>query len=171
LVTIANSGETIFIPAVSARACMIVRKVVPGRAIGTVVFTHCPPSTLAQVRTPALPMFPTPPRFFQSLMFRCPAPGHRKFTLIFSDQPYSINSLNRGRVSGVRSPHEAILKPGCSHATTRILTARFYSGLPGAAGNVVTAKERIKRVSRGKWTSFKPHQNEYRTNAVATLAW
>src|ERR1051326_3788688 len=70
LMAIANSGEPVFVPAKSARACMVVGKIIPGIAVGTIVFAHRAPGTLAQIRTPTLPMFLELPRLFEPPCFR-----------------------------------------------------------------------------------------------------
>ena len=69
LVTIADAGDAVFVPAIGARTGMIVRKVIPRRAARAVVFAHRAPGTFAQIRSPALPMFGSLTRFFQSLFF------------------------------------------------------------------------------------------------------
>src|SRR5262249_14879434 len=47
LMVIANSGEAILAPVISARSGLIVREVSPGVAILAVIFTHRAPLTLA----------------------------------------------------------------------------------------------------------------------------
>ena len=59
LVAIADAGEAVLVPAVGARAGVIVRKVVPGVAVGAVVLAHRAPGALAEVRPPALPVSTT----------------------------------------------------------------------------------------------------------------
>ncbi len=56
LVLVADTGNTVFAPAISAAARLVVGEIIPGVAIGTVVFTHCPPLALAEVRPPATPL-------------------------------------------------------------------------------------------------------------------
>ena len=56
LVAIADAGKAVFVPAVGSRAGVIVRKVLPGVAIGAVVFAHRAPGAFAQIGSPALPV-------------------------------------------------------------------------------------------------------------------
>ncbi len=56
LMTIRDSGEPVFIPAVGTGASMIVRERFPRSAVRTVVFPDRPPGPFAEVWPPALPM-------------------------------------------------------------------------------------------------------------------
>jgi len=57
LVAVANSSNAIFIPAVGAGARVVVGQIIPGGAVGTVILTHRAPGALAQIWSPALPVF------------------------------------------------------------------------------------------------------------------
>src|SRR6185436_11524879 len=50
LMSIRDSCDSIFVPAVSARPSVIVWKVVPGGAVRTVIFTNRAPGTFAEIR-------------------------------------------------------------------------------------------------------------------------
>src|SRR5262249_5481126 len=52
---VAKARQAVLAPAVSTRARLIVREVIPGGAMGAVVLAHGPPLALAQVRSPELP--------------------------------------------------------------------------------------------------------------------
>lgn len=67
--TIRDSGEPVFIPAVRTRASMIMRKRFPRSAVGTIVFSNRPPGSFTEVRPPALPMLLTESILFQPLPF------------------------------------------------------------------------------------------------------
>src|SRR6266545_1215281 len=69
LLTIADSGQTVFVPAVGARPRVIVWKIVPGSATGAVVFAHRAPGAFAHVGPPALPMRFTIARFLKPSFF------------------------------------------------------------------------------------------------------
>src|SRR5439155_25851258 len=69
LVTVADAGDAVLIPAIGSGSRLIVRKVFPGVAIRAVVLADGAPRTLAQVRAPALPMRPLLPRAFQPDFF------------------------------------------------------------------------------------------------------
>src|SRR5262245_42648714 len=69
--TIADAGDSVFVPAIGARAGMVVRKITPRIAIGTVVFAHRSPSTLGQKRSPAVPMPDPLPGHLQPDAFLC----------------------------------------------------------------------------------------------------
>jgi hypothetical protein len=56
LKAVAESGQSVFIPAIGAAARLIVRKVIPGVSIRTIVFPHSAPGTLGQVGPPFLPI-------------------------------------------------------------------------------------------------------------------
>src|SRR5262249_33430129 len=70
LMAVANGGEPILVPAVSARAGLVVRKIFPGFAGGAVVLANCAPGTVTDVRPPALPVRLTSSRFFETFFFR-----------------------------------------------------------------------------------------------------
>src|SRR6516162_8706365 len=69
LMTIANAAQAVLTPAISSRARVVMRNIIPGGATGAVVFPHCAPLPLAQVRTPPLPVHRALPRFLQPLFF------------------------------------------------------------------------------------------------------
>jgi hypothetical protein len=54
---VGQSRQAVFTPAVGAGARLIVREVIPGVSALAVVLTHRAPLSLAQVRTPASPLF------------------------------------------------------------------------------------------------------------------
>src|SRR5205085_11034188 len=55
LLVVRNSGQSVFAPAVRARARLIVAEVIPRVATGAIVFTHRAPLPLREVRAPFLP--------------------------------------------------------------------------------------------------------------------
>src|SRR5215467_9108879 len=69
--TVTDPGNAVLIPAIRPGSGVIVRQVLPGIAVWTVVLANSAPRALAQVRTPSLPMRPSLPRFFQSKLFVC----------------------------------------------------------------------------------------------------
>ena len=54
--SIAKAGKTVLIPPIGARARVFVREILPGLAIGTVVFTHRAPRAFADVWPDCLPV-------------------------------------------------------------------------------------------------------------------
>ena len=56
LMAVADAGQSVLVPPISPRPRMVVRKVLPGAAVGAVVFAHRAPRALAQERTPAVPV-------------------------------------------------------------------------------------------------------------------
>src|SRR5690349_5517538 len=69
LVTVADSADAVFAPTISTRTGVVVRKILPGRAVGAVVFANRAPLALGKIRAPALPMFLACARFFQAMVF------------------------------------------------------------------------------------------------------
>src|SRR5579859_2693406 len=55
LVAIADSCDTVFTPAIGLAARHVVGKELPGAAIGTVIFAHAAPRTLADIGSPLAP--------------------------------------------------------------------------------------------------------------------
>ena len=55
LMLVRNPGQPIFTPAIDARTRVVVREILPGIAIGGVVFAHRTPCAFAKVRSPAAP--------------------------------------------------------------------------------------------------------------------
>src|SRR6185295_10323226 len=66
---IANAGEAVLVPAVSAGSCMVVRERFPGCTIWTIVLAHGSPRPFAQIGAPAFPMAFAPRVFIQALLF------------------------------------------------------------------------------------------------------
>ncbi len=56
LVIVADSGDAVFGPAIGPRARVIVREIIPRRAVGAVVFARIAPGSFREVRAPAPPM-------------------------------------------------------------------------------------------------------------------
>src|SRR5262245_2094219 len=67
--TVGDSGNSIFVPTVGTRSRVIVREVIPGRAVSTVIFTHGAPRALTEIWSPSFPVLGAFSRFFQSLGF------------------------------------------------------------------------------------------------------
>jgi hypothetical protein len=55
LLEIANSTDAILAPAIGARPSVIVREIIPGIAVGAVIFPHRSPGALRQIRPPQMP--------------------------------------------------------------------------------------------------------------------
>jgi len=55
LLGIGESGNAVFAPSIGAAACVVVRKIVPGIAMRTVVLAHGAPLALTEVWPPSLP--------------------------------------------------------------------------------------------------------------------
>ena len=81
LVPVADAGDAVFAPAVGARARVVVREILPRRAVRAVILAHGSPLALAEVRSPALPMDLALLRFQQSFFFA------RHGRVILPDQP------------------------------------------------------------------------------------
>src|SRR5215470_15124446 len=91
--TVANAGDSILVPAVGPGSGVVVGQVFPRVAVRAVVFANRAPGTLAEVRTPALPMRPPLAYLFESMFFF----GHsnvslRVTTKAVSAAEYSPNS-------------------------------------------------------------------------------
>src|SRR6185503_18305790 len=71
LVTVADSRDPVLVPAVGSGPGLVMRKILPGIAVWTVIFADGAPGTLAQVGTPALPVGALFARFFQPELFSC----------------------------------------------------------------------------------------------------
>ena len=52
---VGQTGHPVFIPPVGTGPSVIMREVAPGVTVVAVVFAHCPPRALGQVRTPLVP--------------------------------------------------------------------------------------------------------------------
>src|SRR5260370_31915826 len=68
-------ADPVFSPAIGPAACVIVRKIFPGRAVLAVILAHRSPLPLAEIRPPAPPMF-TVPYFLEAQSLgaaKCPA--------------------------------------------------------------------------------------------------
>ena len=69
LMTVADSCNAVFAPAISARARVVVREIFPSRAVRAVIFADRAPLALGKVGTPALPVFLARARFFEAAVF------------------------------------------------------------------------------------------------------
>jgi len=57
LLLIGDASHAVLVPPVSAGARLVMAEVLPGRAVGAVVFTHRAPRTLGKIRAPKPPVF------------------------------------------------------------------------------------------------------------------
>src|ERR1700758_2495398 len=69
LFPVADTRQSVFVPAVGSGARLIVRKVLPGIAIGAVILAHRAPAALTEIRPPSFPVFPACSGFRQSNFF------------------------------------------------------------------------------------------------------
>ena len=80
LVVVGDAEDTVFTPAVGARAGVVVGEVVPGGAVRGVILSHCPPLPVGQIRAPAPPVGRPRARLLEPSLF-CRhgslAPSHR----------------------------------------------------------------------------------------------
>src|SRR5207237_900484 len=56
LAPVADSGQAVLVPAIRARAGVVVREVIPRRAVRAVILADGAPGALGEVRPPALPV-------------------------------------------------------------------------------------------------------------------
>src|SRR5262249_1154516 len=68
LMAIRNASDAVFAPAVSARAGMIMREIVPGRAVGAVVLADRAPLALGKIGSPPFPVHLARARLFKPSM-------------------------------------------------------------------------------------------------------
>ena len=64
LVVVADSEDAVLAPAIRARACVFEGEVVPRRTVSAVVLAHGAPLTVAEVRSPMIPVLGTFPLSF-----------------------------------------------------------------------------------------------------------
>src|SRR6185369_14955136 len=69
LMTIRDAGNAVFIPAIGARAGMVVGEVIPSRAVRAIVFAHRPPGSFTYVGSPSLPVGSAVAGLFKSDLF------------------------------------------------------------------------------------------------------
>src|SRR5580704_13872130 len=74
--TVADPTDAVFAPAISARTCVVVRKVFPRGAAGAVVLSDRSPLPLGKIRAPALPIFLPCLRLFEPPVFGCQQSRH-----------------------------------------------------------------------------------------------
>src|SRR5579862_2300983 len=67
--SVAESRNAIFAPAVNARASVFIRKIIPGVAVRAVIFAHRAPLALGQIWPPAFPVHFAQAIFFEPLLF------------------------------------------------------------------------------------------------------
>ena len=65
---VTNPGEPVLAPVIGARACLIVREVVPGVAVFAVVLADRAPLAFAEVRAPLFPRAPPLPSLVKALL-------------------------------------------------------------------------------------------------------
>src|SRR5258706_1601875 len=68
---VGDPRQSIFSPAIGFRACHIMGQIIPGCAIGAVVFTHGSPGTFANVGSPTRPVNAALLCLEKSFMFGC----------------------------------------------------------------------------------------------------
>src|SRR5262249_59382948 len=69
LMAVADTGNTVLVPPIGARPCLVMRKIFPGFSGGAVIFAHRAPCALAQIRPPTLPVVDSMQRFLQANLF------------------------------------------------------------------------------------------------------
>src|ERR1700704_3376239 len=69
LLGVAKPADPVLAPAIGAAACMLMGQVVPGVAIGAVVFAHGAPLALAHIGTPFAPGLPARIGLLQAFPF------------------------------------------------------------------------------------------------------
>src|SRR4030095_3032652 len=69
LMAIADPGDTVLVPSIGARSCLIVGEVLPGVAVRAVVLANSSPFALAQVRCTPFPGMTTGARLLESFFF------------------------------------------------------------------------------------------------------
>src|SRR5207245_628111 len=69
LVAVADPRQSILVPTIDSGPRMVMRKILPGRAVRAVVFAHSAPGALAHVRSPPVPVRPPVARILQPLLF------------------------------------------------------------------------------------------------------
>src|SRR5262249_49474706 len=75
---VAEPGKTVFVPPVGSAASVVVREVIPGVAVRTVILTGRAPGPLGQIGSPVLPVGASRLAFDQAIVFsgRSFGPGH-----------------------------------------------------------------------------------------------
>src|SRR5215469_668259 len=81
LVAVADSADTVFAPAIRARARMVVREIFPRRAIAAVVFPNRAPLALGKVGSPALPILLVLAALLEAAIFYSCDSWHRAMSL------------------------------------------------------------------------------------------
>jgi hypothetical protein len=74
LVTVADAGNAVLVPAIRPGTCVVVRQVLLRIAVTAVVLADGAPGAFAEVGTPSLPVRPLLPGLFQSVIFVCHSP-------------------------------------------------------------------------------------------------
>src|SRR5260370_4212602 len=75
LMVIANSADPVLAPAIGAGTRLIVREILPGRAVGAVILANRAPLALAEIRSPTPPLHFDLPLVPECLVF----PGRLTF--------------------------------------------------------------------------------------------
>src|SRR4029077_8266295 len=83
LLVVGEARQSVFPPAIGARARLIVSDEVPGITIVAVIFADGAPLTLAQIRAPLFPGSLLLARFGETFRFRCRELGHVGFRVHF----------------------------------------------------------------------------------------
>src|ERR1700722_3454759 len=71
LVAVADPADAVLSPAIRARPRMLVRKILPRRAVRTVILADRSPLPLGKIRPPAPPVLGALVGFLQALLFGC----------------------------------------------------------------------------------------------------
>ena len=92
LMSIAEPGEAVLVPAVGAGSRVIVGKILPGSRVAAVVFADRPPGASGKVRTPATPSLDAPAFFVESASFSGGARVKRMEASCHGDSPERTSS-------------------------------------------------------------------------------
>ena len=82
LLGVAKPADPVLAPAIGAAACLVMRQVVPGVAIGAVVLAHRAPLALAHIGAPFAPGLPARVGFLQALALRGGLRRHGRSSLL-----------------------------------------------------------------------------------------
>src|SRR5713101_2603159 len=129
LMVVRDAQDAVLAPAIGARARVVVRKIVPGRAVGGVVLSHRPPLAVGEIGRPSQPLRRSHGRFLEPLLL------HARV----------------GRLRGLLSFH-AVSAQARSTSATLQAWAGHPRGVKGASPSKISAM--LPRVKSLRWCAM-----------------
>ena len=137
LESVAEAGQPVLVPPIGAAPGVVVGEVIPGRAVGAVVFADGPPRPFGQVGTPAFPVGTSGLAVAQAAMFGGRGLGHGRISVpgTWDDGRRLVVGAMILGFRATRSTHWSVRRPaGGAGASVPSARRPRHRAVPSGAG-------------------------------------